>query len=285
MVVPLRYRVGMESWPEGEVHKISHTWRDGDGHAWLVVFDLANLGARIACVGVALRSGLIPQPDQLQDAYPSWREEVDIENPLWQFIDPWPPDPEGISLRPMRAVTLREFPFGATFAQARREHTRFFHNMGLLLNQMSPVTWANDVEAFEQDALSLSVASQKPKRPSKYDDAFLERVATVWKAALAGGEPSPMAVVVRELRDPSTGEPLTPDQAKKLIRRCRDRFSLPKLRRKGEIGIPEPHAIEQIPGAGKRICAHPGCQAQLSKYNHDDYCSLHKPTEESHDDF
>jgi len=263
--MPEAYLNGMEPWEENEVRKVSHVWRDGGGRAWLVVFDLANLGGRIECVGVAVRSSL----GALRDPRCMG---ADLYSPLWEWIDPEPVPAagEGVSLRPLQAVTLRQFPLAETLERARHEYAGLLQQFAQQLAELPELPpWA-DLADYEETAKTYEASTRRPGRPSKYSAAWLRTAAGIYEGAVRSGERAPT-----KLMGDSLG--LTPNQAKKVVQRCR-RAGLLLPTARGKAGGVRPRAAAQ-----RRVCAHPGCQTQLSKYTLGAYCGAHVREHEEED--
>lgn len=182
--VPLSYhRAMLDSWPEKEVRTVMRYWEPPGGHRWIVEFELANLGGRIECVGVAVRSSVDTSPMPYD-----WRA----------------------SLRPLNAITLRKLPFDGLLTLARRDQASLLRR-GWLIPENDPETW----QWAEELAADYESPGKSGGHRSKYSPGFLARVASVYQAAFARGESSPSQFVERELK-------LTPDVARKLVHRCRE---------------------------------------------------------------
>lgn len=205
----------MEGWSEGEVRRVSKVWHDDDGRPWLAVFDLASIGGRIECVGVALRSTLGPYTCD-----PATPNVLDLTaDELWDWIDPEPvdaagaPDPDSpaITPRPLSAEALRGFRFAHERDEARGIHADVLR-LYAAQEESSPAPWLDPVELRETADL---YAIEKPRgRTPKYDRAFLRRVAQVYQEAWDGGEERPSRAVARVLD-------LDPTTARKLVQKCR----------------------------------------------------------------
>ena len=245
----------LDNWPENEVRKVSRPWKDDNGQLWLAVFDLANLRGRIECVGVALRSSLAegdPLP-KLGVGSLMWEAEREAANNSWWDASPGVPDAErahdakpALSLRPLRAVVLRQLPLAEVLREARRDKEDELRGVArdIRAYQLSGI----EPEHFEEAAAAYSPDTGRAPR-IEATHRLLERVAGVYQRAWRGGAEPPNAAVLRELQT-HLGHRVTATQARKLVEKCRKTVPplLPHLalaeRRKargwlmGDAGIP-----------------------------------------------
>jgi hypothetical protein len=191
----------MDDWPEGDVNRLARTWQDDDGRWWIVVFDLANLGGRIECVGVALQSRLRPDSDFGASSFyqlPEGAEE------------------KGIAPRPLLAKTLRQLRFDEVLRSARGDHAGFLRSFAEGLRGPPTIfatEWGLNPEYFDE-ASALYTRGEGRAASIKTTQKLLERVAAIYQRAWREGEVPPSKAVEEALQ-------VSSDQARKLVARCR----------------------------------------------------------------
>jgi len=207
-----------------------------------VVFDLATINGRTECVGVSLRSYLgtkggeagrdllwLPGPFTDDDLDEPLSEELGGYSTLRFALEQHEPaalNPNVAAYRalgapePLRAKMVRQLAFGDLLARAKRAMAWELDFAAKALRAATEhlpqyrEDLLSEAEHVAADATELRVERHTAGRRRKYGPADLERVAELYRSALAAGSETPTKDVAEALDIPRSS-------AAKLIMRCR----------------------------------------------------------------
>jgi len=227
MDAPRRRDVLEESWV---------WWPPRGGKPWLLTFAFLELGGRLECVGMEIRSYALrdetPEtpPGQLGDAEPGAAiiavEDVAAESTGFsRFASP----------RPLRATTLRQLDFANLLRHVQGTIVADFARDAETLRASGGDPWGPAV--LEAASGALQPPERRGGRPLKYTRAHLERVAELYRAAYGSGSTRPTKDVGVQLG-------LSRDQAAKLVQRCRRLGLLGPTERRKAGGVEPPTTDE-----------------------------------------